>query len=76
MSTRKTYTTSEMRALAKGRGSQFLADESRGALNYAADVIDALQRALESEIKRNARNTKSTPVKGDAPDEKNSGGNT
>lgn len=54
MSVRKTFTTDEMRELSHGRGSYFLADDMRSALDYAADVIDALKRALETELKRNA----------------------
>ena len=54
---RKTFTTTEMRKLLKGQGSQFPADDIRAALAYAADVIDALKRAHEAEMKRNAGKT-------------------
>lgn len=47
MTTRKTYTPAQMRNLADGKGSQFLMDDMRGALRYAADLIEAADAIVE-----------------------------
>lgn len=47
MTTRKTYTPAQMRELAAGRGSQFLMDDMRGALLFAADLIEAADAVIE-----------------------------
>ncbi len=47
MTTRKTFTPAQMRDLADGKGSQFLMDDMRSALRYAADLIDAATAVIE-----------------------------
>ncbi len=51
--TRRTYTPDELRELAKDRGP-FYSDNSRAALEYCADVMQAADKAIDEYRRREA----------------------
>lgn len=60
MTTRRTYTTAELRALASGSSSKRHADATHAALLYCADFIEAAVKVIEQQ--RNIiREFKETP---------------